>query len=142
MVLFFFPWPVTQELKSLKISIVNSDTGGYAQRLSGKLEATSSIAVQSIYPDYPSALNDIEQGKAKAVMVFSKDFSEKLQLQEEPSIQLLLNAVDGTQAGLAQSYLLRLVQHYSEQLRVEELGLSQEEIEPIGLLPTLSLIHI
>lgn len=136
MVLFFFPWPVTQELKSLKISIVNSDTGGYAQKLIGKLKATKSIEVQSIYPDYASALNDIEQGKAKAVMVFPKDFSEKLQLQEEPSIQLLLNAVDGTQAGLAQSYLLRLVQHYSKQLRMEELGLSQEEIEPIDVLPT------
>lgn len=136
MVLFFFPCPVTQELKSLKISIVNSDTGGYAQRLIGKLKATKSIEVQSIYPDYPSALNDIERGETKAVMVFPKDFSEQLQLQEEPSIQLLLNAVDGTQAGLAQSYLLQLVQHYSKQLRMEELGLSQEEIEPIAVLPT------
>ena len=136
MVLFFFPWPVTQELKSLKVSIVNSDTGSYAQRLIGKMKATKSIEVQSIYPDYASALNDIERGETKAVMVFPKDFSEQLQLQEEPSIQLLLNAVDGTQAGLAQSYLLQLVQHYSKQLRMEELGLSQEEIEPIAVLPT------
>lgn len=147
MVLFFFPWTVTQELKELKVSVVNSDRGTYAQRLIGKMAATEAIQLTHIYSDYPSATKDIDKGKATAIVVIPEDFSKKLQLYETPEILIQINAVDGTQAGLAQGYLQQLVLHYSDQLRSEATGLSHKELQPVEILPkyrynsTLNYMH-
>lgn len=117
-VLFFFPWTINQELKELKLTVVNTDKGQYAQRLVGKLQATPTILIQNIYADYPSALKDIETQKSLAVLVLPTDFSQKLETEGTSDAQLLLNAVDGSQAGLAQSYLTKLIKEYSSELVV------------------------
>lgn len=117
-VLFFFPWTINQELKELNITVVNTDQGQYAQRLIGKLQGTPTIKIQNSYPDYPSALKDIESQKSLAIIVLPEDFSRNLQRDKEAEVQVLINSVDGSQAGLAQSYITRLVQEYSSELRV------------------------
>lgn len=147
MVLFFFPWTVTQELKELKVSIVNSDQGSYAERLIGKLEATDNIEITHLYNDYFSAKDDIDKGEATAIVIIPREFSQKLQLRETPEVQVLINAVDGTQAGLAQSFLQQLVLHYSDELRRDATGMSTEQLQPVEILPkyryncTLNYMH-
>lgn len=119
-VLFFFPWTINQELKELKVTIVNTDQGQYAQRFIGKLQGTPTIQIQNIYPDYPTALKDIERQESLAIIVLPEDFSQSLERDKETEVQVLINSVDGSQAGLGQSYLTRLIQEYSSELRVSD----------------------
>lgn len=128
-VLFFFPWTINQELKELKISIVNTDRGQYAQRLIGKLQGTPTIQIQNVYADYPSALRDIESQSSLAILVLPEDFSQKLESDKVSQVQVLINSVDGTQAGLAQSYITRLIQEYSSEIRV--VGSEVLQIKPV-----------
>lgn len=128
-VLFFFPWTINQELKELKITIVNTDQGVYARRLIGKLQATPTIQIQNIYADYPSALEDIETQKSLAVIVLPEDFSRSLERDKYSEVQVMINAVDGSQAGLGQNYITRLIQEYSSELRKSDPKMIQ--IEPV-----------
>ncbi len=129
MVLFFFPWTINQELKELNVTIVNTDQGQYARQLIGKIQGTPTIKIQNSYPNYTSALEDIESQRSLAIIVLPEDFSRNLERDRAVEVQVLINSVNGSQAGLAQSYITRLIQEYSSELRIS--NPQNIEIKPV-----------
>lgn len=136
LMLFVFPWTINQDIKQLRVTIVNNDTGSYSHRLISKMQASSTFVVEDIVPYYPLAIKNIEEQKSLAVVVIPKDFSKDLVTNSNANLQVQINAVDGSQAGLAESYIHQLVEEFSHELSAEVSGLTEEQLTPVAIHPT------
>lgn len=135
LMLFFFPWEVNQELKGMKVTIVNNDTGDYSQRLIAKMNATPNVEIEEVTQSYMASLENIEQQRSLAIIVIPDDFSKDIVTNKSSKVQIMINAVDGTQAGLGQEFLYELIQDFATEIRRESTGLNPQELELVSINP-------
>ncbi|MBN2731772.1 MAG: ABC transporter permease [Balneolaceae bacterium] len=127
-------YAATFELKNTAFHLVDFDQSTASQRLVNSFEATGyfSQAGQSFSTE--RGVEDILQNKAKMVMVIPQNFGKKLRSGEKPGLQFLINAVDGSTAGLIQSYSQSILRQFSRQTQPRFSGVSVAgNISPIRI---------
>lgn len=136
MVLLVFPWVINFEIKNVPVSIVSTDRGDLAHRLISKLEHNPGFSVVGVYPTYEDARKDIESNRSTIILHLPPDFSETLyEGERNAQVHLLANAVDGQQSSIASGYIQALIMDYSEELRLEALGLDSRDLMPVEVVP-------
>jgi len=90
------------ELKSLSVAVVDEDNGEYGRRILSNLRALqkgpASIHVITV-KDKSSAMNSLEDGLFKAVLVIPRDFSRKVIRAETSDVGLFLDNVETISAA-------------------------------------------
>lgn len=85
------------ELKSLSVAVVDQDNGEYGRRIVGNLraiaEGPASIHVITI-TDKAEAMQNLEDGIFKAVLLIPRDFSKRVLRGEPSSVGLFLDNVE------------------------------------------------
>ncbi|MGN0206803.1 MAG: ABC transporter permease [Muribaculaceae bacterium] len=119
------PRVATQEVKNLKISIVDNDRSTWSQRLVDKLAASTYFKIESLPSSYQAAMGDVDAGNADFVVEIEPDFERHLVREGVSKVLISANAVNGMKAGLGSSYLSQIIADYSASLR-EESGLDAE----------------
>lgn len=115
--LFLFSFTATQEVKNIRLAILNQDYGQAAselvQRLSASPNFTNVYFVQS-----PEELRELidDQRVILAVQV-PADFSERLYTNNNPQIQVVLDGRKSTAAQIAQGYIGSIVDQFGEDQR-------------------------
>lgn len=116
------PRAATQEVKNLKISVVDNDHSTWSARLTQKLAASQYFHLNDVSPSYGKALQGVEAGDADFIVEIEPQFERNLVKEGVSHVMISANAVNGVKAGLGSSYLAQIVADYSAQLR-EECGL-------------------
>ena len=135
MVLLVFPWAINFELNNASVSVVNRDTGSYSKRLLQKIEASSTFQISGYHHSYEEAYKDVGRSRASVIIDIPEDFSESLEEQKAAKVMILVNAVDGSQASVAQGYLQGLISSFSSELLKERTGRSLAEVMPVEIIP-------
>lgn len=114
----------TFELKKTPYHLVDFDQSAASQRLVSEFEATGYFnkVGQSFSTD--RGIEDMLSNDANMVMVIPRDFGKNLHSGQPADIQFLINAVDGSTAGLMQSYSQSIVQQFSRQMQPDFRGVS------------------
>ena len=113
------PRAATQEVKNLKISIVDNDRSTLSARLIQKLSASSYFTVTRILPTYNKAMTDIESGDSDFIIEIEQNFERDLFVEGKTHIMISANAVNGVKAGLGSSYLAQIISDYSDEIKKE-----------------------
>ena len=121
------PKAATQEVKNLKISVVDNDHSSLSERLVHNLSASAYFHLADYSPSYDSALHRVEAGDADFIIEIEPDFERNLMREGVSRVMISANAVNGVKAGLGSSYLAQIVADYSAQLR-EEMGLDASSV--------------
>ena len=121
------PRAATQEVKNLKISIIDNDHTTWSHRLVQKMAASQYFNLYAEAPSYSKALEGVEAGKADFVIEIEPHFERNLMREGVSQVMISANAVNGVKAGLGSSYLVQIIADYSAQLR-EEMGLSAQGV--------------
>ena len=121
------PKAATQEVKNLKISVVDNDHSSLSERLVHNLSASAYFHLADYSPSYDSALHRVEAGDADFIIEIEPDFERNLMREGVCRVMISANAVNGVKAGLGSSYLAQIVADYSAQLR-EEMGLDASSV--------------
>lgn len=135
LVIAVFPWVVNFDLKNVSIAVVCEDTGSEARQLIQKVQASPTFAISDIYHTYPQAMADINSGRATLILHIPHDFSRRLVEEQASGVMLLANAVDASQASLAQGYLQELIMQYADDVRLDKLGYTAQDLSPIEVVP-------
>lgn len=125
------PRAATQEVKDLKISVVDNDHSTLSSRLIQKLSASAYFTLNSIKPSYDEASGDMEEGSADFIIEIEPGFERNLIKEGVSHVMISANAVNGVKAGLGSSYLAQIIADYSAELRNEN-GLSPESTHVAG----------
>lgn len=135
LVLLVFPWAINFELEDAAVAVVNHDRGTYAIRLAEKIDSSPTFRITGYYHSYDEANRDVSRNRATVIVVIPEDFSRSIEEEKQGKVMALFNAVDGSQASVAQGYLTGLISSFSSEILKERTGLTQEDVAPVEIIP-------
>ncbi len=117
--LLILPWAADYEVKDIKLAVVDQDHSQYASRLISKITASGYFKLQDYTASYQAALRDIEKDQADLILEIPAFFEKKLVKEDEASLFIAVNAINGVKANLGGAYLGRIIQDYNREVRTE-----------------------
>ncbi len=109
MIMCVMPWVMNQEVKNIKVTVVDNDRSTLSQQMVHSIEASNYFIFKGQQPTYHAALNEIEQSRADIVMVIPQDYSRDMTLGHQPQVLIAANAVNGTKGAMGSAYLTQIV---------------------------------
>jgi ABC-2 type transport system permease protein len=109
MIMCVMPWVMNQEVKNIKVTLVDNDRSTLSQQMVHSIEASNYFIFKGQQPTYRAALNEIEQSRADIVMVIPQDYSRDMTLGHQPQVLIAANAVNGTKGAMGSAYLTQIV---------------------------------
>ena len=108
------PWVMNQEVKNIRVCVVDNDRSTMSQRLVHSIEQSNYFIFSGQQPSYDAALKEIEKSRTDIVLVIPPNFSRDLTLSNgggstSPTVLIAANAVNGTKGGIGSSYLSQIV---------------------------------
>ncbi|MFD2574392.1 ABC transporter permease [Spirosoma soli] len=107
------------EVKNLNVAVVDQDHTTYAQRLVSKFRYIDNFRFRGYLPAYKPAYRELLAGHADLILIIPPHFERDLGKENQSSIQLLVNAIDGTKAGIASGYAQTIIREFNNDIRVE-----------------------
>ncbi len=114
-----FPWAANQEVRNVKLSVVDNDHSTVSQRLVGKATASGYFRLTDVSATFPEALHSIGSGEADIVLEIATGFERDMAGGEPGRVMIAANAVNGTKGTLGTSYLSSILNDYAAGLRNE-----------------------
>lgn len=109
MMMCVMPWVMNQEVKNIRVDVVDNDRSTRSRQLLQQVEASHYFIFNGQKPTYASALHDIETMDADVILVIPQHFSRDLTMGEQPQLLIAANAVNGTKGSIGSSYLSQIV---------------------------------
>ncbi|MEO8583079.1 MAG: ABC transporter permease [Flavitalea sp.] len=117
--LLVLPWAADYEIKELKMSVVDLDHSAYSRQLVSKITSSNYFLLDQYSDSYKNALAEIEKGKADIILQIPPDFERDLVRQNEATVFIAANAINGVRAGLGSAYLTSIVRSYNMDVRMK-----------------------
>lgn len=93
------PWVMNQEIKNIRVDVVDNDRTTLSQQIVHRIEASSYFVFNGQKPSYQEALKDIETSKADIILKI-----------HDSNFLIAANAVNGTKGAIGSAYLMQIVQ--------------------------------
>lgn len=135
MILLIMPWAANQEIKNIKLSVVDNDHSSYSERLINKVIASGYFILEDVSASNNEAMKSIESGKADIILEIRPEFEKELIKSGMTNIMISVNAVNGTKGGLGASYMSAIMGDFSNELTSER-GLNVNK----GITPVINSI--
>ncbi len=109
MIMCVMPWVMNQEVKNIKVAVVDNDRSTLSQQLVHSIEASNYFIFKGQQPTYRNALREIEKSHVDIVLVIPQDYSRDMALGRQPQVLIAANAVNGTKGSIGGAYLSQIV---------------------------------
>ena len=109
MMMCVMPWVMNQEVKNIRVDVVDNDRSTLSRQLVHSIEASNCFIFNGQKPTYEAALKDIEKMDADVVMVIPQHFSSDIIKKRNPQVLIAANAVNGTKGSIGTSYLSQII---------------------------------
>ena len=109
MMMCVMPWVMNQEVKNIRMDVVDNDRSTLSRQLVHSIEASNCFIFNGQKPTYEAALKDIEKMDADVVMVIPQHFSSDIIKKRNPQVLIAANAVNGTKGSIGASYLSQII---------------------------------
>lgn len=126
MIMLIMPWAANQEIKNIKLSVIDNDHSSYSERLIHKVTASGYFILEDVSNSNSEAMKSIESGKADIILEIRPEFEQSLIKDRLADVMISANAVNGTKAGLGSSYLTMIVNDFTNEL-MSESGIDAEK---------------
>ena len=98
MVMCVMPWVMNQEVKNIRVDVVDNDHTTGSQLLMHRIEASDYFIFNGLKPTYEAALKDIETSQADIILEI-----------RDGKYLIAANAVNGTKGSIGSAYLSQIV---------------------------------
>ena len=109
MIMCVMPWVMNQEVKNIRVDVVDNDHSTRSQQLVHSIEASNYFVFCGQKPTYQAALKDIETSKADIILEIPQGYSRECTLGHQPQVLIAANAVNGTKGSIGSAYLSQIV---------------------------------
>ena len=112
-------YAATFEIKSTTISVVDDDRSRTSRELVESLEASGYFRVFDRPASMREADETILRGHASMILRIESDLERNLRREGIGRVQMILNAEDGSAAGVIQAYALQAIEGYNRRIQPE-----------------------
>lgn len=137
MMMLVFPWAANQEVRNVRLSVVDNDRSVYSERLAQKIASSGYFRVTDVSPTGIEALRSIESGTADIIFEIEDGFERNIVTEGAGRVMISANAVNGMKGGLGSFYLSSILADYAGELRNEYGGVAEASLSEI---PSFSVI--
>jgi ABC-2 type transport system permease protein len=117
--LLILPWAADYEVKNIQLSVVDHDHSQYSRQLVNKVTASGYFQLQDYSGSYSNAMQQVEHDKSDLVLEIPADFEKKLIKENESTLFMAINAINGVKANLGGAYLRNIIQDYNREVRLK-----------------------
>jgi ABC-2 type transport system permease protein len=110
------------EMKNIKMVVVDQDLSTSSRRLTTKFTGSPFFQMLGYEDEMVVSEDFMAKGKADVILRFQKGFEKRLITESESDIQLIINAINATEAGLISNYCSRIIIDFNNRIRTEWLG--------------------
>ena len=114
----------TFEMKNINLSVVDFDNTLRSREVIGRFDASPFYSIIPTEQSVDKAIELVHANRVDAVLVIPQGFEKDLDNAATPKVQLLVNAINGTSASLANAYTSSILINYSKNIMLEKLGSS------------------
>jgi ABC-2 type transport system permease protein len=117
--LVILSFAATYELREVNFHLVDFDQSSASRELVQKFQASGYFNLQSRSFDVDDGIERMRSNDVRLALVIPQDFEQHLTLGQPASVQMNIDAVDGTTAGLIQGYGRSIIQDFDNRIRPE-----------------------
>ena len=130
MQLLFLPLAADYEMKNIKLTVVDQDHSSYSQQLISKITASGYFKLVGYSSAYKDAMEDIEQDRSDLILTIPAKFEKTLVRENESTLFMSVNAINGVKANLGGTYLGTILQDFNREVRIKWIQFPRFNPEP------------
>lgn len=112
--LLVLSFAATYELNEASFALIDYDQSSLSRELINQFQATGTFNLEYETFETSDALEKLQSGDVNMVLTIPRNFDKDLLTGKPVSIQMLIDAVDGTKAGMIQSYGSAIIRDFNE----------------------------
>ena len=111
-----FPWAANQEIRDVKLAVVDGDRSTFSERLVDKVTSSGYFRLTDVAATYPGAMESIEAGTADIILEIPRGFERDMVGGEAGRVMIAANAINAMKGGLGSSYLSSILADFSAEV--------------------------
>lgn len=115
--LIILAYAATLDMKEIRMFVVDKDLTSVSRDIVNKFQASTFYQVYNSSFSLEEGENQLKNDNAHIVLHIPQGFERKLLKENNGEIQLLINAINGTVAGLTNAYTNAILLEYNRELR-------------------------
>lgn len=131
MQLLLLPLAADYEMKDIKLSIVDLDHSSYSRQLVSKITSSGYFKLTGFSSSYKTAMKDIEEDHSDLILTIPPRFEKDLVRENENTLFMSVNAINGVKANLGGAYLGMIIQDFNNDVRLKWVQFSGMNPEPV-----------
>nr|WP_320120171.1 ABC transporter permease [uncultured Marinifilum sp.] len=103
----------TYDMKNTNLYVVDKDLSSHSRELISKFNGSPFFTVKEVGFSEVEAEKELFKDNIDAILVFNEDFGKSVDLKTQVSVQVLVNAINASSAGLYNAYISSVINDYS-----------------------------
>ena len=136
--LLILPWAADYEVKNVAVSVVDLDHSPYSHRLVNKIKASAYFELVDYTESFDKTRHDIEHDRADLVLQIPAGFEKTLIKEDETTVFLAINAINGVKANLGGAYLRSILNDFNQEVRLEWFQMPRFNPQPLISITSLN----
>jgi ABC-2 type transport system permease protein len=114
------------EMKGIRMVVVDEDQSPLSRLLVSKFNGSPFFEIVQHTADYEEAERVLGRDRADVILHFGRQFEERLYRERNTALQLVVNAINATEAGLVNAYCNGIISAFNSEIRSEWFGMGRE----------------
>lgn len=119
MMMGLFPWAANMEMRNINVTVVDNDHSSYSSRLTGKVDASRYLHLESAAASYEAAMHRIERGSADLILEIPEHFERDITREGMAPVMISANAVNGMKGSLGSIYTSSVAMDFATEIAEE-----------------------
>lgn len=115
--LIVLPQVADYEIRNVNISIIDLDHSSGSRALIRTITASGIFRLNAMRQNMPEAFEDMQHDRADLVLEIPAGFERDLVREDESSLFVSVNAINGARANLGAAYLNSMIRNYNHDIR-------------------------
>ncbi len=124
----------TQEMKNIRITVVDNDMSSYSRRLTGKFTASPFFIVNAGNFSINDARTQIDKGQTDMILNINHGFEDDMITKKSTKVQILVDAINSQTGQLGYVYASSVLNQFSSQITIEN-----QQLTPTKQITTSAL---
>ncbi len=117
--LLILPAAADYEIKNINLGVVDHDHSDYSRQMIEKITSSGYFRLRDYSPSFKQGLNAIETDNTDLILEIPDHFERDLVKDNESTLFVAVDAINGIKAGLGGAYLQQIIAEYNQQVRMQ-----------------------
>ena len=118
----------TFEMSNTNIAVVDRDLSTHSRAIISKFQGSPFFTIKDVGFSMDEARDALREDKADVILSFQKGFSKSLNKEGAAQVQILVNAIDASSAGMFNAYVQSVMSDYNKNIILNTKKINSSQI--------------